>query len=126
MQNFPALGAPPPDPRASGGWGFAPKPPKQLPHCKFLATRLIRPINIHSLFLILTKIHNDSLIGFQKYSEINWMLKRYRSTNHLTLLLPLDVLCTSSLFDTRLPRHFKDRFSGASQCPLSSGSYCRS
>ena len=27
MQNFRALGVPPPDPRASGGWGFAPKPP---------------------------------------------------------------------------------------------------
>ena len=27
MQNFRALGAPPPDPRASGGWGYASKPP---------------------------------------------------------------------------------------------------
>ena len=27
MQNFRALGAPPPDARASGGWGYAPKPP---------------------------------------------------------------------------------------------------
>ena len=27
MQNFRVLGAPLPDPRASGGWGFAPKPP---------------------------------------------------------------------------------------------------
>ena len=27
MQNFRALGASPPDPRASGGLGFAPKPP---------------------------------------------------------------------------------------------------
>ena len=26
MQNFRALGAPPPDPRASGGWGFVPHP----------------------------------------------------------------------------------------------------
>ena len=26
MQNFRALGASPPDPRASGCWGFAPKP----------------------------------------------------------------------------------------------------
>ena len=24
---FSSAGAPPPDPRASGGWGFAPKPP---------------------------------------------------------------------------------------------------
>ena len=66
MQNFRALGAPPPDPRASGGWGLcpqtpslrqlgasppdphwppaaggsAPRPPKQPPHCEFLATRL--------------------------------------------------------------------------------------
>ena len=44
MQNFRALGSPPPDPRASGGWGlcpqnpqppgaggFAPRPPKQPP-----------------------------------------------------------------------------------------------
>ena len=56
MQNFRVLGALPPDPHASGGWGFcpetpraplassgwgsAPRPPKQPPHCEFLATRL--------------------------------------------------------------------------------------
>ena len=42
MQNFRALGAPPPDPHwppASGG--SAPRPPKQPPHCEFLATRLV-------------------------------------------------------------------------------------
>ena len=27
MQNFQALGAPPPDPRASGGWGLCPQAP---------------------------------------------------------------------------------------------------
>ena len=27
MQNFQALGAPPPDPRASGGWGLCPQTP---------------------------------------------------------------------------------------------------
>ena len=27
MQNFRALGAPPPDPRASGGWGLRPQTP---------------------------------------------------------------------------------------------------
>ena len=34
MQNFRALGAPPPDPDVSGGWGLfpqAPRPPKQFP-----------------------------------------------------------------------------------------------
>ena len=36
MQNFQALGAPPPDPRASGGWGRSP----QTPNCEFLAARL--------------------------------------------------------------------------------------
>ena len=66
MQNFRALGAPPSDPCASGGWGLcpqtpslrrleasppdpcwlpaaggsAPRPPKQPSHCEFLATRL--------------------------------------------------------------------------------------
>ena len=75
MQNFRALGAPPPDPRSSGGkglypqtpslwqqgasppdphWppvagGSAPRPPKQPPHCEFLATRLTGRIhNMHS------------------------------------------------------------------------------
>ena len=28
MQNFRELGAPPPDPRASGGWGLRPQTPK--------------------------------------------------------------------------------------------------
>ena len=27
-------------PPASGGWGYAPRPPKQPPHCEFLTTRL--------------------------------------------------------------------------------------
>ena len=66
MQNFRALGALPPGPSVSGGWGLcpqtpslrqlgapppdphwppaagglAPRPPKQPPHCEFLATRL--------------------------------------------------------------------------------------
>ena len=31
MQNFQALGAPPPDPRASGGWGLCPQTPKTAP-----------------------------------------------------------------------------------------------
>ena len=76
MQNFRALGAPPPDPRASGGWGLcpqtpshrqlgasppdphwspaaggsAPRPPKQPPHCEFLATRLETTQTIHYNF----------------------------------------------------------------------------
>ena len=65
MQNFRGLGAPPPGPRASGGWGLCPRTPslrrwelrlqtpigsggwglrpqnpKTAPHCEFLATRL--------------------------------------------------------------------------------------
>ena len=52
-QNFQALGATPPDPRASSGWGlcpqtpvptaagvFAPTPPNTASHCEFLAMRL--------------------------------------------------------------------------------------
>ena len=54
MQNFRGLGAPPLDPRASGGWGLSPQTPslrqlpdshwppaaaKQPPHSEFLATR---------------------------------------------------------------------------------------
>ena len=30
MQNFQAPGAPPPDPRASGGWGLCPQTPNSL------------------------------------------------------------------------------------------------
>ena len=86
MQNFRALGAPLPDPRASGGWGLcpqtmlasggiglrfgliglhwplahwppaaggsAPRPPKQPPHCEFLATRLLVVEDFESLFVI--------------------------------------------------------------------------
>ena len=41
MQNFLALGAPPPDPHwPSEAGGSAPRPSKQPPHCEFLATRL--------------------------------------------------------------------------------------
>ena len=31
MQNFQAFGTPPPDPRASGGWGLRPQTPKTAP-----------------------------------------------------------------------------------------------
>ena len=56
MQTFRALGAEPPDPRASGGWGQSsqtspiglrrlgakpPDPPNSPPHREFLATRLL-------------------------------------------------------------------------------------
>ena len=49
MQNFPALGALPPDPQppAAGAspldshWHPAAGPPKLAPHCEFLATRLL-------------------------------------------------------------------------------------
>ena len=53
MQNYRALGAPRPDPHASGDWGLRsqtpiglrrlgvpPPAPKTVPHCEFLATRL--------------------------------------------------------------------------------------
>ena len=59
MQNFRALGAPPPDPHASGGWGLCPQTPtlrrlgasppdpqNSPPDCEFLATRLIGAITI--------------------------------------------------------------------------------
>ena len=41
MQHFRALRAELPDPHASGGWGLRPRPPKQPPHCEFLATLLL-------------------------------------------------------------------------------------
>ena len=52
MQNFWALGAPPPapvpsaaggfapKPPASGGWRLRPQTPKTAPHCEYLATYL--------------------------------------------------------------------------------------
>ena len=50
MQNFQALGAPPPDPRASGGWGLRLQTNKLAPHhCEFLATRLV-PFLVKTFF----------------------------------------------------------------------------
>ena len=62
MQNFQALGAPPPDARASGSWGLCPQSPvaysgwglrpqthKQPSHCEFLATRL--PLFVLSIII---------------------------------------------------------------------------
>ena len=34
------LGALPPNPQPTAAGGFAPRPPKQLPHCEFLAAHL--------------------------------------------------------------------------------------
>ena len=53
MQNFRALGAPPPHSRASGGWGQSPQTPNTAPHYEFLATRLAtETMGSVSLFLI--------------------------------------------------------------------------
>ena len=83
MQNFRALGAPPLDPRASGGWGLCPQTPSlrqlaapsphwprqlrapppdpqtALPHCEFLATRLVTALG--NLFVL----HNYKVSNFQ-------------------------------------------------------------
>ena len=57
MQNFRALGAQPPDPHASGGWGIClqtPRLPKQP-----LATRLTRsePLDVPKSMLLKIKVH---------------------------------------------------------------------
>ena len=78
MQNFRALGAPPPDPRASGGWGLCPQTPSlrrlgasppdpqnSPPHCEFLATRLNVDDDISVQFFFMRGIYAAQyLIGF--------------------------------------------------------------
>ena len=66
MQKYRALGAPPPDPHwppAAGGSALA--PPKQLPYCEFLATRLvgIRFVYFHLLkFLFIFFFNKNSAV----------------------------------------------------------------
>ena len=63
MQNFRALGAPPPVPRASGGWGLllqTPKPAPPPPYREFLATRLPSFGNSGIQFFILFAVPNLS------------------------------------------------------------------
>ena len=68
MQNFRALGALPPDPCASGGWGLCPQTPSLLqlgaeppdpqnsfPHCEFLATRLYQYAQFFHNFVFRSK-----------------------------------------------------------------------
>ena len=66
MQNLRALGAPPPHPSASGGWGLCSQAPKTAPtpECEFLATRLnmVSKQNYPSIVLF---FNNNSYI-FQK------------------------------------------------------------
>ena len=72
MENIRALGALPPDPRASGGWGLCPQTPSlrrpqtpktSPPHCEFLATRLIK------LMLVSNKKANfiTSVLVYESY-----------------------------------------------------------
>ena len=105
MQKFWALGAPPPDPRASrgmgpcphtpssGGWGLRPQTPKTAPQCEFLATPLlsvlvcysrIPPTSIRTAFsnIVLTlQQHTSARADFQllytskKKQEIKGTLK---------------------------------------------------
>ena len=61
MENFQALGAPPPDPRTSSGWGLCPQSPigpqtpKTAPYFEFLATRLaaVLPLRKGSAYLVI-------------------------------------------------------------------------
>ena len=84
MQNFRALGAKPPHPRASGGWGLFPQTPSlrrlgasppnpqtQPPHCEFLATRLpemlcIRKNTVNAMQIAKTVL--ILLIGINSFS----------------------------------------------------------
>ena len=87
MQNFQALGAPPPNPRASGGWGFCPQTPKSTPlNCEFLATCLPR----FALFIIVWVFVAFVLNNFFLHRSVaNFMM--------LTIDICLIVCCLKSL-----------------------------
>ena len=88
MQNFRALGAPPPDPRTSGCWGLCPQTPgtwgllprphwlpaaggsaptHSLHHSEFLATRLITPNKE-------IEIYRRIALGWQGFGRANSVL----------------------------------------------------
>ena len=83
MYNFRALGAPPPDPRASSGWGFCPQTPSfrqqgashpdphisPPPYCEILATCLI-PSNQASA-LVAFRPESTQTIKYQKLWPAN-------------------------------------------------------
>ena len=57
------LGALSPNPQPPAAGGFAPRPPKQPPHCEFLATRLDHTKGIyHSFFVGLHPISGQKIV----------------------------------------------------------------
>ena len=48
MQNFQAVGAPPPDPRAFGGWGLCPQTPKTAPPSRISANAPATLCNVYN------------------------------------------------------------------------------
>ena len=48
MQNFQALEAPPPDHRASGGWGLCSQTPKTAPQLRISGYVLVTPCTIYN------------------------------------------------------------------------------
>ena len=68
-QNFQGVGALPPDPRACGGWGFAPRPSKQPPIANFWLHDCLQ-IRCCNTFFFYTKPVNFKLISnFATYRQ---------------------------------------------------------
>ena len=67
MQNFQALGAPPPDPCASGGWGPCPQPRASPPHPQISPStanswlRTSIPVDIYLIYLTIIPLKSSAM-----------------------------------------------------------------
>ena len=122
MQNFQALGAPPPDPRASGGWGLCPQTPNCLwrlgasppdpqnspLNCEFLATHLPHFALFIIIWVFVAFVWNNFSSSFscKLYDIINYnrcmlnffWLKSFICITHCVTLIPSCYIALSYLF----------------------------
>ena len=84
MQNFRALGASPPDPRASGGWGFCPQTPQTAPPIANFWLRACTPMQ-HALGKVSNALYfkNFKLIFLLLFIVLSkWLMLRKAITEN--------------------------------------------
>ena len=74
MQNLRPLGAPPPNPRASGGWGLIPQTPKTAPIANFW---------LRAWHMVSTRNHPSIVLFFNNNSYIHLHLASFYAQNTL-------------------------------------------
>ena len=107
MRNFQALGAPPPDPRASGGWGLCPQTPKTAPQLRISSYAPAALCNVYNYtgvgsfcfeqFFLHRSVANLMMLTVDVCLIVFW-LKKFICLTQCVTLIPFCYIALSYLF----------------------------